>query len=621
MQSRQKRAIFDASPDHAAPTRDRLAVFRFPQPGIQVSIANFCGVMGPTLDARSAFKTITAGVAAATVVVTAAPSGFPAAAAVASAKGTPTQSTLVPKGVTAPVGVAVDGAGDVFTLDPGLISGQAVVQELAFGENLPTVLPLTGIGSVANPPRAVAVDSNGDVVVGTEAGQVVELSSGASGGTVLPFGSVSVEGIAIDSSGDVFVADSSGNQVLELPNGATAPVVLPFSGQAIPGFFPTDVAVDGRGDLFVSYSYNQIWELTAGSSRPTPLNPTPYWPLNDPQGIAADASGDVFVADTGGQRVWELPAGATSAAVLPFVGLTGPKGIAVDGGGGVYVVDGTRILELSAGSGTASSVPFNPLGIDPGVAVDKSGNVYLAVRPQAGSGRVLKLSPGAASFAVLPFGPSISPNDIAVDHRGDVFITDGASKQVLELAVGSDAPVALPFGSLGFPTGIAVDRAGDVFVGDSGSARILELSARASSPTVLDFASELFPCCVIHLAVDARGDVFAGGQTADPAELAAGATSAAPIEPLSNFIPGENVSGIGVDRTGNVFVTDNIDSRIYEQAADTGIVTELASDTSPPSNTPYTVAGPYAIAIDSSGDLFVTTTVGFASGLQELSSS
>jgi streptogramin lyase len=94
-----------------------------------------------------------------------------------------------------------------------------------------------------------------------------------------------------------------------------AQVALPFTGLNQPG----DVAVDTAGNVYVAnYGNHRVLRLAAGSSFPMML---PFTGLNKPQGMAVDAAGDLFVTDPGNKRVVKLAAGSGTPVVLPFTGL------------------------------------------------------------------------------------------------------------------------------------------------------------------------------------------------------------------------------------------------------------------------------------------------------------
>jgi serine/threonine protein kinase len=89
--------------------------------------------------------------------------------------------------------------------------------------------------------------------------------------------------------------------------------------------------------------------------------------LNGPLGVAVNAKGDVFVTDTGNNRVLELAAGATSQTVAPFSGLQHPTGIAVDSVGNLDVTEpgNNRVLELTPGATSQTVLAFTDLAGPP----------------------------------------------------------------------------------------------------------------------------------------------------------------------------------------------------------------------------------------------------------------
>jgi serine/threonine protein kinase, bacterial len=239
----------------------------------------------------------------------------------------------------------------------------------------------------------------------------------------LPFTGVQFpQGVAVDATGSVYVADGKGNRVLKLAAGAATPTELPFTGLNMPG----GVAVDTAGSVYVAFSgSNRVLKLAAGAATPTEL---PFTGLNMPDGVAVDTAGSVYVADIWNERVLKLPPGAGSATELPFTGLDSPVGVAVDAAGSVYVTDANnnRVLQLAVGAVTPIKLPIT--GHPRGVAVDAAGNVYVVV----GSG-VLKLAPAAAAPTELRFSGLNEPEGVAVDTAGNVYVTDVSTNRVLKL--------------------------------------------------------------------------------------------------------------------------------------------------------------------------------------------
>ncbi len=248
---------------------------------------------------------------------------------------------------------------------------------------------------------------------------------------------------------------------------------LPFSGLSI----PEGVAVDSAGDLFVADSDHQrVVELHAGGGSQVTL---PFTGLGFPQGVAVDSAGDVFVTDPEHSRVVELPHGGGAQVTLPFTGLEFPRNIAVDSAGDLFVTDIHRVVELPRG-GSQVALPFTGLVEPIGVAVDSAGDVFVT---DYEANRVVELPAGGGSQVTLPFTGLSHPLGVAVDSSGDVLVTDPdnpANEGVVELPHGG-SQVTLPFTGLSEPWGIAVDSAGDAFVADRTINKVVELTPFVSS--------------------------------------------------------------------------------------------------------------------------------------------
>jgi serine/threonine-protein kinase len=252
--------------------------------------------------------------------------------------------------------------------------------------------------------------------------------------------------------------------------------VLPFTGLLA----PADVAVDTAGNVYVTEPAGVV-ELAAGATASVEL---PF-KLSQPQGIAVDTAGAVYVTDWIRSEVWKLAAGSGTPTMLQFIGLkcgehdsklANPNGVAVDTAGTVYVTDGGcqgRVLTMAAGSSTPTMLPFTDLqNFNGGVAVDSAGNVYIT---DTYNNRVLKLAAGSNRPTALPFTGLADPDAVAVDSAGNIYVTDSYNNRVLKLAAGASTPTVLAFTGLNRPTGVSVDRAGNIYVTDAN--RVLKLAA------------------------------------------------------------------------------------------------------------------------------------------------
>ncbi|MEZ0362092.1 serine/threonine-protein kinase PknD [Mycobacterium sp. pUA109] len=255
--------------------------------------------------------------------------------------------------------------------------------------------------------------------------------SSASGQSVLPFNGLNFRlspgAVALDTDGNVYITSQGMyGRVVKLAPGSSKPTVLPFNGL----YQPQGLAVDSSGAVYVSDFNNRVVKLASGSSTQTDL---PITGLNYPEGLAVDKDGNVYVADRGNDRVVKLAAGSNAQVDLPFNGLNDPDGVAVGDDGSVYVTDtdNNRVLKLPAGSTTQAELPFTGVSVPWGVGVDTQGAVYVTEHDNS---RVAKLAAGANSSTVLPFTGLNTPLDVVVDKDGNVYVADRGNDRVVKLA-------------------------------------------------------------------------------------------------------------------------------------------------------------------------------------------
>jgi sugar lactone lactonase YvrE len=370
-----------------------------------------------------------------------------------------------PRHVT-PEGVVVDGAGNVFVTDSNSSSSSTddrLVKYDADGIFKDVIAgPGTAAGFLTN-PTATAMAPNGNLYVteaGNSAGASERVSYFTPGGTYVdswgaygtaPGSFRNPSGIAIDSTANVYVADT-GNKRIQVFD-ATGTHLTDWTMLTA----PNAVAVDNADNVWVANGTSIIKYDTSGNVLTT-------WSASGSTGVTV-ASGSVWVSSSAGV-VREYDTTGTLLSTIGSGELSGPQGLAVKGKK-LYVADtgNGRIVRVSLPS---APVTWNVTGAT-GVAVNGS-IVYTAdgadVRPFDKTG-----NPGT-SWA------SSGAYSTAVDGSGNVWVSSATGNAVNEYdsagtflqTVGSTAPIPLSA-----PKGIAVAN-GKLFVADAGNGRIVRFA-------------------------------------------------------------------------------------------------------------------------------------------------
>lgn len=272
-------------------------------------------------------------------------------------------------------------------------------------------------------------------------------------------------GVALDSKGNLYVADFGNNEIREI---TPAGVVTTFAGANGTTFNgPAGVAVDSAGNVYVADENNNEIEMItpagvvsvfAGSTTAGNANGTGTGAkFNAPKGIAIDSSGNLWVADSGNDNIREIT--VPGAVVTTYAG-TGSAGNA-------------------NGNGTSASFN-NPVGL----AVDSSGDLYVA---DFGNNEIRKIDSTDAVTTFVPASAGLSgPYGVALDSGGNLYVTDSAHYEI-RMVTPNAVVTTIAGGNLGltngtgaaaefnFPFGIVVNATGDVFVGDFANNEIREL--------------------------------------------------------------------------------------------------------------------------------------------------
>jgi sugar lactone lactonase YvrE len=199
-------------------------------------------------------------------------------------------------------------------------------------------------------------------------------------------------------------------------------------------------------------------------------------------GVAVDGAGNLFVADTNANAVYEYPA-SSGAPVSIGTGLSAPVGVAVDGAGNVYISDtGStattkgRVVEVTI-AGLQTTIATG-LATPKGIFIDGYGTLYAADSTNKNIFALAATQFGQAGGAVYGTGLS-APSDVVVDASGNYFIADPAASQIVRI---SQEGVQTQIGSgLSSPTGVAIDASGSVIIADQGNKRIVRVPNEAGT--------------------------------------------------------------------------------------------------------------------------------------------
>jgi sugar lactone lactonase YvrE len=552
------------------------------------------------------------------------------------------------------------------------------------------VSPLAPAPTGLSEPEFVTTDASGNIYATNQCSNTVTVYAQGSNGNTAPIAIIggsntglnNPQGIALDSSGNIYVADLGAFSVLVYPPLGSSTGLLNESPTATLGgsktglSLPLGIAVDSSGNIYVTdlgVSSVLVYPALGGSTgllneSPTATISGSKTGLSFPYGIAVDSSANIYVADFVAASVFVYPPLASSTGLLNEAptatisgstsALIGPHGVALDSKGNIYVADSSAAKvfvypSLGSSTGLLNEAPTITIGgsntglnSPNGIGLDSTGDIYVVnvssvfVYPALGSSTgLLNEAPTTTISTTMTTGLSF-PQGIALDSSGNIYVTEcpncytggRGSPGVYVYPAGSNANIApstIITGSstdLESPQGIALDSSGNIYVADSGdgacdgtaSVYVYPAGSNANaapSTTINGLKTSL--CVPIGITLDSSRNIYvadAGFPNSNAPSVyiyPAGSTgNTAPIATISGSSTGLiGPSGIAGDFSGNIYVTDSSAAKVFVYPP-LGIlpsqpnypnVAPLATISGPSTG----LSGPIGTVVDSSGDIYV----------------
>ena len=458
-----------------------------------------------------------------------------------------------------PYGVAVDSSGNLYLSDAG---NNRVRKVDAVTRNITTVAGSgahgfsgdTGPATSAQlrTPYGLAVDSDNNLYIADgrnnrirkvdTSGITWTISTVAGGGSVLGDNGAATlaklngpRGVAVDGDGNIYIADTSNHRIRKVDTSGTTWMITTVAGTGTKGLSgdngaataakldaPYGVAVDSDNNIYIAGIDNHRIRKVDTSATPWTISrvagteakisgyygdggaATAAW-LNGPVGVAVDASGNIYIADTGNNRIRKVDASGEISTVAgtgtpgyngdgcraTTAQLSSPYGVAVDGSGNVYIADGDNNRIRKIGPAPAGSAP-GPCGVahsvpgpvappapprEPQPTVEPVGVSELTFAPAAGADPSAPLSQPltlraegeAAEFEVLTSARWI-----------EVSRSSGSASWKGRLAAGETVTLRVTVNPLGLRPGT---HRGYVYIRSGGSVSRVRIVLEVAPPT------------------------------------------------------------------------------------------------------------------------------------------
>jgi uncharacterized protein (TIGR03437 family) len=504
--------------------------------------------------------------------------------------------------------------------------------------------------------------------------------------------------VAADSSGNVFILDSGNYRVLKVtPDGAIAKyagIEFPaFTGDGNPATqaainYAYGIALDSKGNLFIADSLNQVIRAVTTDGNIQTIAGIPgrsgcngdLFPtstaFNYPSGMAVDAAGSLYIADAQNHLVREIVQPLTPNAKITTIagtcvpGYSGdgsqarsaqlnfPRDVAIDGQGNVLIADSgnsrVRIVNTQGligtiagsdpGSGDSGPATAARLFSPSGIVVDGSGNAYIS---DTDNNRIRRVGVDG-TISTIASGLN-APNGLALDSAGALYVAETNAHVIRKIANGTVSVVAGTPGQSGnkgdegmaadaqleTPNAVAFDRAGTMYIADSGNNRIRSVGRDGRIHNFAGDSQQGLPggdgdgasaiAAHLHypraLAIDVNGNVYIADFLNDRVRMVSAVTGRISTVAGTGVRGGDGAgglatqaqlalpSGLAFDGLGNLYIADSLNNRLCVLAGG-GVLRSVAggagagdSGDGGPSNEAL-LSYPRDVAVDSKGIVY-----------------
>lgn len=262
-------------------------------------------------------------------------------------------------------------------------------------------------------------------------------------------------GIAVDTTGVIYVSDQSNNRIRKIVDSNVSTFAgstwgyIDDIGTAARFQYPAGIAIDKTGNLYVADSNSHRIRKITPAGVVTTFAGSGYTGLVDgtgtaarfnfPSGIAVDSAGVVYVADTSNERIRKITSEKVVSTLSDF-GIASFESVAVDAADNLYVAKNAQVLKMTPG-GTITVLADNVGNHITGLAVDRTGNVYAS---DGGQPRIRKVTPTGVVSTIAGTGIAGYTDGIAsasqfryprltVDASGVIYVVDALDQRIRKI--------------------------------------------------------------------------------------------------------------------------------------------------------------------------------------------